>query len=62
MYLMKRFKLQEALSEPPRQCDVGTAEEQMKRFDEFTSKYWPLGMSALQWAQTPYEERKGAEE
>ena len=51
-----------ALSAPARQCDVGTAEEQMKRFDEFTSKYWPLGMSALQWAQTPYEAEEGVAE
>lgn len=51
--------LNAALSAPDRQCDMGTAEEQMKRFDEFTSKYWPLGMFALQWAQTPYEAEEG---
>ena len=54
--------VQEALSEPPRQCDMGTAEEQMKRFDEFTSKYWPLGMFALQWAQMPYAAEEGGAE
>ena len=28
-------KARRALSEPPRQCDVGTAEEQNSRFEEF---------------------------
>ena len=45
-----------AISAPPRNCDVGTAEEQQKRFDMFTEKYWTLGKTALQWAQMPYEE------
>lgn len=38
MYLMKRFKLKEALSKPPRNCDIGTAEEQSERFHEFCKR------------------------
>ena len=48
-----------ALSKPPRNCDVGTAEEQDDRF--VTWRYSkPLreefGLDALAWAQLPYEE------
>ena len=39
MRLMKRFKLQKALDAPPRNCDVGTAEEQAKRFEDFCLKH-----------------------
>lgn len=39
MYLLKRFKLQKALDAPPRNCDVGTAEEQAKRFEDFCLKH-----------------------
>lgn len=61
-----------ALSAPPRQCDVGTAEEQSVRMEnEFCSKH--LGCvrcqirkskysdCSLTWAQTPYAEEGGAE-
>jgi hypothetical protein len=39
MRLMKRFKLQKALDVPPRNCDVGTAEEQAERFEDFCLKH-----------------------
>ena len=58
-----------ALSAPPRNCDVGTVEEQAERFDEFCYNHrsrekgcgdCPLldGVSCceLAWAQMPYEE------
>ena len=54
-----------ALSAPPRQCDVGTVEEQRERFKAFCrdrqhgSCYGcPIpkkGFCTLQWAQAPYE-------
>lgn len=60
--------IEEALAEPPRNCDVGTAEEQSDRFQKFClsrTQPWhgcdgtcPLLMSekcALNWAQVPYE-------
>ena len=31
-FLLNKFKLRAALSTPPRNCDVGTAEEQAERF------------------------------
>lgn len=57
-----------ALSKPPRQCDVGTAEEQMKRqYDTMcnTTKAcpdsdWSCRECFAKWAQMPYTaERKG---
>ncbi len=56
-----------ALSAPPRQCDVGTVEEQTKRKIEFCykqrgcsncsfSKSATLTQCAFAWAQMPYEE------
>ena len=57
-----------ALAAPQRQCDVGTAEEQMERFREFCrqekcGRYrcgWDckatcIERCAIDWAQTPYE-------
>lgn len=61
-----------ALSIPPRQCDVGTPEEQSERFKKFCFDHqapWhgctncPVLMSekcALTWAQMPYTEEKEA--
>lgn len=55
----------EALSAPPRNCDVGTAEEQSERYhvfcdsNECTScpcKFTVRTYCALIWAQMPYEE------
>lgn len=53
-----------ALAKPPRNCDVGTAEEQDKRFLEFCTsmdckRYCPLFKAdscELAWSQMPYEE------
>ena len=56
-----------ALDKPPRQCDVGTAEEQAERKMEFCYKQGGCGncsfnksatltQCAFAWAQTPYEE------
>ena len=58
------------LSSPPRNCDVGTAEEQNRRFCKWCRKYGIDGdmevacahqdmsctLCALRWAQMPYEE------
>ena len=49
-------KIKATLAAPPRNCDVGTAEEQDKRYAMFMEKHWTLGKTALQWAQMPYEE------
>ena len=61
---MKKAKA--ALSAPPRQCDVGTAEEQTKRLRENCNKYKPSCKGCkyvtdlqkencwLRWAQMPY--------
>lgn len=47
-----------AFSEPPRNCDVGTAEEQDARFVKWRYSNplrAELGLDALAWAQMPYE-------
>lgn len=58
-------KAKAALAEPPRNCDVGTAEEQLNRFIAFclsrkcnecpfvSSTYGECG---VRWSQMPYEE------
>lgn len=62
-----------ALSEPPRQCDVGTAEDQFDRFAkhcidkdcdscEHGNRGRSLAHCALRWAQTPYEAEEGGAE
>ena len=60
-----------ALSAPARQCDVGTAEEQTKRFRRFCNntkcQYCNItvnkGSCSFNWAQMPYEaELKGGKE
>ena len=59
--------IKSALTEPPRNCDVGTAEEQHERFMKFCVHVHksvcgdcPLiggrSLCQLQWAQMPYEE------
>ena len=61
-----------ALSEPVKNCEVGTPDEQADRFQKFClsrTQPWhgcdgtcPLLMSekcALNWAQMPYEAQKG---
>lgn len=65
-------KIEEALSAPPRQCDVGTAEEQVERFREFCEtekcmryrcgsgcKAICIDRCAIAWAQTPYKAEEG---
>ena len=58
----------EVLNSAPRQCDVGSAEEQMKRqYDTMCNTTnacpdsdWSCRQCFAQWAQTPYDaERKG---
>jgi hypothetical protein len=59
-------KVHAALSQKPRNCDVGTEEEQKQRFDVFCSRgncdNCPLAEEgvrancAIRWAQMPYEE------
>jgi hypothetical protein len=66
-------KARAALAAPPRNCDVGTAEEQIKRIRRLCKKYrdeigkckgcpvhgvFPKDC-ALIWAQMPYEEGSG---
>lgn len=50
------------LAEPLKNCEVGTIEQQIKRFyDEYYDenskcrRRWSHGESALDWAQMPYE-------
>ena len=55
-----------SLSAPPRNCDVGTAEEQSERFYSFClrhnkcsscpCKYTEKTSCSINWAQMPYEE------
>jgi hypothetical protein len=51
-----------ALAEPPRNCDIGTAEEQAERFEAYCDShtncaYCPLKgqQCVLAWSQMPYE-------
>jgi len=45
-----------ALSAPPRNCDVGTAEKQEERYHATGEVYHTLTLTnALEWAQMPYE-------
>ena len=62
--------VERALAKPPRQCDVGTAEEQIERFNHQCFEYHTGKCSphcrtlpaktrqecALKWAQMPYKE------
>ena len=63
-------KAKSALSAPPRNCDVGTAEEQAVRYGRYCDKFTqdgmhcescpccgkiPLGRCEFAWAQMPYE-------
>jgi len=49
-----------ALSAPPRQCDVGTVEEQEQRYKSIGEVYHTLTLTnALAWAQKPYEAQEG---
>lgn len=72
-YEIKRLRA--AIDKPLRNCDVGTPEEQWKRFDSFCGGYpcncdgcpfEPDGLApsgcALMWAQMPYGEGEGSEE
>ena len=67
--------LRSAISAPARQCDVGTAEEQIGRFREFCqaekcgryrcrggSKSICIDRCAIAWAQMPYAAEEGAGE
>lgn len=56
-----------ALSEPPRNCDVGTAKEQTGRFLKFCDIHdcesdcplFKANSCELAWAQMPYEAEEG---
>lgn len=60
--------IDQALADPPRNCDVGTAEEQMKRWREFCAthpgcdecpchkKTRIITLCFAHWAQMPYKE------
>ena len=69
-------RIKRALAAPPRQCDVGTAEEQTKRFSDFCAAHRHTDLPrcagcplenipsdtgcSFAWAQTPYEAEEGA--
>ena len=68
-YLLKEFNLHAALAAPPRNCDVGTAEQQTERFENYCnarqddvvcSDDCPLRHAStlceFAWSQMPYEE------
>ena len=59
-----------AINEPPRNCDVGTAEEQAERYGRYCDKFTgdgmhcetcpccgkiPFGKCEFAWAQIPYD-------
>ena len=63
-----------ALAAPPRNCDVGTPEEQTKRMDAFCASHgehigqswrcekcplFTINRCELAWAQMPYDEKEG---
>jgi hypothetical protein len=64
------FELNAALAAPPRNCDVGTAREQIKRWQAFCNRHdddctgcpcdaadtWDNTSCFAKWAQMPYEE------
>lgn len=55
-------KAKAALAKPPRQCDIGTAEEQRRRYDEWRNHdklRAALGKDEFEWAQMPYESEDG---
>ena len=52
-----------ALSDPPRNCDIGTADEQDERFDRWCDRKnikdcWGIGCRKylIAWSQMPYKE------
>lgn len=60
---MTQKEVDSALALPRRQCDVGTAEEQNRRMEDFCNNHHcgncPIYNSescALSWAQMPYHE------
>ena len=63
VYLKLAETIEEAISSPPRNCDVGNEKEQIERFLKFCpsldcESYCPLFKSdncELTWAQMPYE-------
>lgn len=48
-----------ALAAPSRQCDVGTAEEQVRRYKLFCENHSGWNKCEFFWAQTPYEAQEG---
>ena len=56
--LQELRKADAALAEPARNCDVGTADEQRRRYDEWRNHDGlraAFGKDELDWAQLPYE-------
>lgn len=63
-FLRRINEVKAALSLPRRNCDVGTVDEQIKRFyDEYYAEHskckrrWSFGECAIHWSQTPYEKQ-----
>jgi hypothetical protein len=50
-----------ALATPPRNCDVGTPEEQEKRFESFCNSHWDLNDAECECAGCPLNCRVGTE-
>lgn len=75
---LAREKIQDALSEPPRNCDVGTPEEQSDRFADFCDSHsgcsqcpvkslWSFANGhqpscGVLWAQMPYKAQEGGDD
>ncbi len=64
-------KAKAALAKPPRNCDVGTADEQARRYEELCDSHtcgsicsgsgcplYAYDCSPFAWSQMPYEEGK----
>ena len=52
-------KAKAALAKPPRNCDVGSPQEQRRRYDEWRNHdelRAAFGKDEFEWAQMPYEE------
>ena len=56
-----KSKAKKALSEPPRNCDVDTAEEHEVRFKRFCESHWDLNNPDSECARCPLDERVGTE-
>lgn len=54
-----RMLLQDALRMPPRQCDVGTAEEQAERYKAYCRKHFTPDQLGGNCRKCPLKDRRG---